>query len=86
MDDYINVQPTDVVMSCVKIRMSINNFQLKATSCDVLVQKLDENNNLIDIENVFINQEEYSNWSTDDDYIINLVLSKLGLSPASIIV
>jgi len=84
MDDFINVQPTDVVRSCVKLRMAINNFQLKATNCSVNVQKYDANNILIDVLNVFINDEEYSQWSYDDDYIIDLVLTKLGLSPASV--
>lgn len=86
MDDYINVQPTDVVMSCVKVRLSISNFQLKATTCSVIAQKFDENNNLIDVVNVFINEEEYSQWSTDDNYIVDLVLTKLGLTPTTSVV
>lgn len=84
MDDYINVQPTDVVRSCVKVRMTINNFQLKATNCSVNVQKYDASNILIDVLNVFINDEEYAQWAYDDDYIIDLVLTKLGLTPASV--
>ena len=84
MEDFINVQPVDVVRSCVKIRMTINNFQLKATNCTVNVQKYDASNILIDVVNVFINDDEYEHWSYDDAYIIDLVLSKLGLSPASV--
>lgn len=84
MDDFIDVQPTDVVRSCVKLRMAINNFQLKATNCTVNVQKYDASNLLIDVLNVFINDEEYSQWSYDDEYIINLVLTKLGMTPATV--
>lgn len=84
MDDFINVQPTDVVRSCVKLRLSINNFQLKATNCTVNVQKYDVSNILIDVVNVFINDEEYAQWAYDDQYIIDLVLTKLGLTPASV--
>lgn len=82
MDDYIQVQPTDVVRSCTKIRLSINNFQLKATTCTVNVQKFDAGNTLIDVINVPINEEEYSQWAYDDQYIIDLVLTKLGMTPA----
>jgi hypothetical protein len=64
--------------------MNINNFQLKATNCTVYVQKYDANNILIDVMNVSINDEEYAQWSYDDDYIINLVLTKMGLTPASV--
>jgi len=84
MDDFINVQPTDVVRSCVKLRLSINNFQLKATNCTVNVQKYDASNILIDVVNVFISDDEYEHWSYDDQYIIDLVLAKLGLTPASV--
>ena len=84
MDDFINVQPTDVVRSCVKLRMSINNFQLKAHNCTVNVQKYDASNILIDVVNVFINDEEYDQWAYDDQYIIDLVLTKLGMTPASV--
>ena len=84
MDDYIQVQPVDCVRSCVKLRMNINNFQLQATNCTVNVQKYDANNILIDVQNVFINDEEYAMWSYDDQYIIDLVLTKMGLTPAEV--
>lgn len=84
MDDFIPVEPTDVVRSCVKIRISINNFQLKATTCNVSVQKYDAGNRMIDLVDVFINEEEYSQWSYDDQYIIDLVLSKLGMTPTNV--
>lgn len=86
MDDYIDIQPTDVVRSCVKVKMNINNFQFKATNCTVNVQKYDAADILIDVVNVFINDEEYSQWAYDDSYIINLVLTKLGMTPADVIV
>ncbi len=84
MDDFINVQPSDVVRSCVKLRLAINNFQLRATNCTVNVQKYDASNILIDVLNVSINDEEYAQWGYDDQYIIDLVLTKLGLTPASV--
>lgn len=86
MEEYINIEPTDFVRSCVKLRMNINNFQLNATNCTVNVQKYDASNMLIDIVNVFINDEEYSQWSYDDQYMIDLVLSKLGMTPAVVVI
>ena len=84
MDDFINVQPSDVVRSCVKLRLAINNFQLRATNCTINVQKYDASNILIDVLNVSINDEEYAQWGYDDQYMIDLVLTKLGLTPASV--
>lgn len=79
MNENINIQPVEVVKTCVKVYMSIDNFQLNAKNCFVTVRKLDSSDFLIDIVSVFINDEEYSQWSYQDDYIINLVLNKLGL-------
>lgn len=79
MTDTINVLPNDVVKSCVKVQMSIMNFELNAHNCTVNVRKLDASGFVIDVVNVFICDEEYDQWSFHDDYIINLVLDKLGL-------
>jgi len=86
MNDYIDIQPTDVVRSCVKVKMNINNFQFNATNCSVNVQKYDASNILIDVVNVFINDEEYSQWAYDDSYMIDLVLTKLGMTHTQVIV
>lgn len=81
MDGIIPVQPTDVVRSCVAVRLEIQDFQLNATSCTVRVLKLDASGVLIGVEDVGITEEEYAQWSYDDQYIIDLVLTKLGMTP-----
>lgn len=81
MDDPIPVQPTEVVRSCVYVKMEIVNFQLNTTSCRVRVMKLDASQMIIGVEEVGITEEEYAQWSYDDTYIIDLVLTKLGMTP-----
>lgn len=84
MEDIIPVQPTDVVRSCVAVRMEIQNFQLNATSCSVRVAKLDDGGITIGVEYVPITEEEYAQWGQDDSYVIDLVLTKLGMTPVAI--
>lgn len=86
MNDLIDVVATDVVKSCVKIRMYINNFTLKASDCTVTVEKYDESTRIIDVVQVYISPEEYRGWSYEDQYIIELVLAKLGLQPDQVLV
>lgn len=78
MNDLIEVPATDVVKSCVKIRMYLNNFTLNARDCTVTVEKYDETLRIVDVLQVYITPEEYSQWAQDDDYIVDLVLTKLG--------
>jgi len=39
---------------------------------------MDSDNNLINIETISIEGEEYNNWGSDDNYIETLILTKLG--------
>ena len=59
--------------------LRVTNLQLGA-SVDVTTLVKNENGNIFKVENVHIEGEEYNNWGNDDDYLANLVLSKLGLT------
>jgi hypothetical protein len=41
----------------------------------------DDNGHQLSTHNVEISGEEYQNWGNDDTYIVNLLSSKIGLSP-----
>ena len=61
------------------VRMNIA-YKFNATDCIVYVEFVDKDGIVISNTNVYISEEEYQMWTNNDDYIINLVLSKLGLS------
>ena len=78
------------------IQVDVNNFALDAPVVDkiemevmemvldshvtMLVRYLNNNGNLLDNKTVRIEGDEYNAWGDDDNYIINLVLTKLGLT------
>ena len=78
------------------IQVDVNNFALDAPIVDkiemevmemvldshvtMLVRYLNNNGNLLDNKTVRIEGDEYNAWGDDDNYIINLVLTKLGLT------
>lgn len=43
------------------------------------VRLMDSNENVISHQNITISGEEYENWGSDDNYIENLILTKLGV-------
>ena len=49
-------------------------------SARIRVALLDENANLLDINFLTMEGEDYANWGSDDNYIINYVATKLGFT------
>lgn len=63
----------------VKIEMEVIEMILDS-HVTMAVRYLNDNGNLLDNKIVKIEGDEYNAWGDDDNYIINLVLTKLGLT------
>ena len=64
-----------------KIVSQIQIYQIKlnlAKNAEFYIGLLDKSNGVIEYQNVQITGEDYSKWGSDDSYVINLVLKKLG--------
>jgi len=81
-NNTIDIKPIEFKQNCVKVKMRLTRFEFNAKSCDVSVEKYNENNVFLEVCTVSISEEEYSQWGSDDNYIINLVLKKLGMERA----
>jgi len=62
-----------------KIEMEVVEMVLDS-HVTMIVHYLNANGNSLDNKIVKIEGEEYNAWGDDDNYIINLVLTKLGLT------
>jgi len=62
-----------------KIEMEVMEMVLDS-HVTMVVHYLNANGNSLDNKIVKIEGEEYNAWGDDDNYIINLVLTKLGLA------
>lgn len=77
----VNVQDYPYVVSNTinNVRISIGQVILfKSVHINALLM---QNNNLIESKFFTITGDEYANWSNDDQYLVDLVMSKLGLTP-----
>lgn len=45
-----------------------------------MVKLIGENSNLISVERVIMEGDDYNNWGSDDQYAINFILTSLGLT------
>jgi hypothetical protein len=84
MDDIkVNVEDYTFVQTSI-----INNIKIKIMNIDLfksitLCVSLLNNNKNVENKIIKITDAEYTNWGNDDNYIVNLVLTKLGLSKKS---
>ncbi len=81
-DINVNVQDSSYVKTNTinKVMIRIMNVDLfnSMTVCASLFQ----NTTLVDNKVFKIEGSEYSSWGTDDNYIVDLILSKLGMTKA----
>ncbi len=82
-DINVNVQDSPYVVTNTinKVQIRVMNVEL-FTSVSVAAS-LFNNDSLIDNKFFKIEGEEYNNWGNSDQYIVNLVLTKLGLTPSA---
>lgn len=77
-----NVEPCSYVFparTIHHIELQVMNLVL-FKSVTLLVSLFDENYYIIDNKTFTIADEEYTNWSNDDNYLLDLVLTKLQLN------
>jgi len=65
-----SVTTTNFTVECQKLQL----FQ----GATFIVKSFDSVGSLINVKIISISQEEYLNWNNNDDYIINLMATKLG--------
>jgi hypothetical protein len=80
MDSGTEVLPNPIpytnTFSIVSYNYSFNNLIL-FTSINVNLLLMDASGNIQKIVNYLVQGEEYTNWNSDDSYIINLLNSKI---------
>ena len=74
-----NVIPQQTTVTVASIRVGCQNINL-FTDATFLVDLYDANGVRVDRRVVPITHEEYLAWNSDDQFILNLVASKLGLT------
>ena len=76
----VNVNDYNFVQTSVINNIQINILKIELFKSMTLSVSLLSNNKIIDSKMMIISGDEYNNWSNDDNYIVNLVLTKLNLT------
>jgi hypothetical protein len=82
----MNTANIDVQEKQITIIQKINKIEIMEgkieldSSASFPVRMINSSGELIDIQFVKIEGAEYTNWGSDDQYVVNLILTKLGLT------
>lgn len=78
----IPIQPYVVteVKTITSFKINVEQLQL-FKSITVRVELLNAEGSVIQLRYVVVDGDDYKNWSTDDNYLINKVAEKIGLTP-----
>ena len=81
-DINVNVQDSSYVKTNTINKVLIRIMNVDLFNSMTVCASLFENTTLVDNKVFKIEGTEYSNWGTDDTYIVNLILGKLGMTQA----
>jgi hypothetical protein len=83
MDTY-EIVPVETVKTVISNRMSIRVLNLVfGTSIEVIASVVQDNGSVTQNYHLVIAGEEYAAWGSDDDYMVNLIANKIGVTLAS---
>jgi hypothetical protein len=71
------ITPINETIQVTKVSIEMQGFQLNATSGQAVVIMYDNNDHCINTQIVDIPEAIYKQWGTDDNYIIDYVLSQI---------
>jgi len=81
----IDIIPKDITTTntITKIKIEVESIELNTKAKFRVFLFSDDN--LVKIEYVELTNNDYENWGNDDNYIINYILTQLGLSPYQVV-
>lgn len=78
----VNIKPIKLGLPSkdgVKLLVRVLGFETYATTCGLYYEVQSEEGSCLANGNIQVNEEQFSNWAQDNDYIDNIVLLELGL-------
>ena len=76
---YVSGEPIVITRNIKFISIKIMSIEFNITAT-LLIDFFDDFNNIIQNEILQLTPEEYAQWGTDDEFIINLVCQKYNLT------
>lgn len=79
LNNFYYIIPVQKTILETKVLLDFPIFQLNATEADIYVTFYDSNDIFVERKIVHIPPEIYSQWGTDDDFLVDYVFSELNI-------
>lgn len=76
--DDIYIEPYPIDQSIDHVKIQIEDFRLNALDCWCSVYEYDSKDKFINMSRVYVPSDVYTQWSTDDEYLVEYCLKQLG--------
>lgn len=82
----VNIEPITFSETSDHIQITLDDFQLNATTGKCRVYFYDINTSrVLKVEHVTIPESVYANWGTDDQFIVDYVVQALNVTPSTVV-
>lgn len=78
----IQIKPIQVgfpLKEAIKINIRVGSFTTNALYCNIFWELLSEKEEILASNNIKLTEEQFTNWSDDNSFIDDIVLTTLGL-------
>lgn len=78
----IQIKPIQIgfpIKEAIKINIRVGSFSTDAIICPIFWELLSEKEEILASGNIRLTEEQFTQWSTDNSFIDNIVLTQLGL-------
>jgi hypothetical protein len=83
----IGIEPKEFVTVKTASKIAINVIRVELfQKAEIRVNFLEDNGGSIDVKVLVMEGDDYSGWMNDDQYVVNWVLAKFGLSSSTQVV
>ena len=79
----VNINPVEIQQPPIietSVRIIVLSVEL-GISANIDAQLLDSQGVIVEVKHLVLQQPDYSNWGTDDQFIVDWTLQQLGLNP-----
>ena len=83
MDSFIPIAPFAVTKQATKVQISMPSFHLNETEADVYVTLYTDAGGFVDSKLVHVPPDIHAKWGTDDNYIVDYVMTQLKVTRAA---
>ena len=81
LENSFNIQPKEIITTTLVTRITIQTHNIIMNeSVNLLVSYYNDKDKYVETTHLLLDGDDYKNWGSDDNYLLNWVCNKLNLT------